>query len=230
MIDRELGILLDQLFSVEGRERAIVGAVLAGAVSETKYIETALECLERNREYTDAARVAERMREYRRAALNYERAGAFADAARAARLYRNEPLAEMYERLAAVLAGDEPNKGACARGPPLRVSCVAGKSTAEAIHQGASPRPSAGAERPWQLARGRELRPTDVLKRVPGLQREPLLRWTKQGYLPARLETVEGRQTYLYPKSAVPMLQAVVTLVDEGYAPRKAFEKVRARR
>ncbi len=71
-----------------------------------------------------------------------------------------------------------------------------------------------------------ELRPTDVLKRVPGLQREPLLRWTKQGYLLARLETVEGRPTYLYPESELPKLQAVVRLVADGYAPRKAFEKV----
>ncbi len=70
------------------------------------------------------------------------------------------------------------------------------------------------------------LRPVEILRQIPDLKREVLLRWTRQGYVHNKPENLAGRTAYLYPESEIARLRSVAELVREGYAPRKAFEKV----
>ncbi len=71
------------------------------------------------------------------------------------------------------------------------------------------------------------LRPNEVLAEVAGLQREPLSRWTRQGYVRAEIRVIEGRKTSVYPRVEVEKLKRAFALVSEGYSPRRAFEKAR---
>ena len=77
--------------------------------------------------------------------------------------------------------------------------------------------------------KGKELRPTEILKdRVPGLKREQLLRWTKAGFVKAELRIIGQKPTYVYRESEIERIRQMHELVKEGYAPRRAYEKLTA--
>jgi hypothetical protein len=71
------------------------------------------------------------------------------------------------------------------------------------------------------------LTPAEIMRRVPGIDRDTLHLWRKQGYIKAILSGVGRRPTYVYLNSELGRIKQMHDLVKKGYAPRRAYDYVR---
>jgi hypothetical protein len=88
----------------------------------------------------------------------------------------------------------------------------------------------------WLLPRKRLRQPVDpafatpkeVRAVVPGLDRDTLLRWTQEGWIPgSHLGRIGKKQAYLYRRAALPAIEHMVELVRSGMVPSAASEQAR---